>query len=186
MAIDAARVAQLDRDIEREAVLNRDATDMIERLEWERAQLLKAGEGHDDRTRDAAAAADEAAAALRAIEARLAELTDEAARLAAVGSWLADHCGSGAVMACSALKRSYRDILRRDNVLFVHLAGSPAAIADRIAHRHNHFMPSSLLESQLATLEPLGPDENGMVVDITGSPAEEAADVLQRLGIERG
>ncbi len=114
--------------------------------------------------------------------------TDRWPWLHKIAAWIDGELAAGrsGIVTCSALKRSYRDILRRDSVLFVHLAGSPAAIADRIAHRHNHFMPSSLLESQLATLEPLGLDENGMVVDITGSPAEEAADVLQRLGIERG
>ncbi|VDS07608.1 Chromosome partition protein Smc [Paracoccus haematequi] len=78
-----ARTAQLARDIEREESLNRDAGEVVERLAWERAELDKAGQGHDARLDAAAHAADEAAEALREIEARLAELTDEAARLAA-------------------------------------------------------------------------------------------------------
>ncbi|MFN3526633.1 MAG: AAA family ATPase, partial [Paracoccus sp. (in: a-proteobacteria)] len=78
-----ARVAQLDRDIDREEVLNRDATQVVERLAWERAELDKAAQGHDDRLETAAETADAAAEALREIEARLAELTDESARLAA-------------------------------------------------------------------------------------------------------
>ncbi|RJL19194.1 chromosome segregation SMC family protein [Paracoccus siganidrum] len=77
------RIAQLDRDIEREAALNRDAGEVIERLNWERAELEKAGQGQEARLEAASGAADEAAEALREIEARLAELTDEAARLAA-------------------------------------------------------------------------------------------------------
>ncbi|MDO5658230.1 MAG: chromosome segregation protein SMC [Paracoccus sp. (in: a-proteobacteria)] len=79
----AARLAQLERDIEREAQLNRDAGEVVERLAWEKDQLDRAGAGHDARFAEAAQAADEAAEALRALEAGLAELTDEAARLAA-------------------------------------------------------------------------------------------------------
>lgn len=78
-----ARVAQLDRDIEREEALNRDAGEVVERLNWEKTELEKSGQGHDARVDVAAAAADEAAEALREVEARLAELTDESARLAA-------------------------------------------------------------------------------------------------------
>ncbi|WP_299911545.1 AAA family ATPase [uncultured Paracoccus sp.] len=79
----AARIAQLDRDIEREAALNRDAGEVIERLTWEKTELAKAGQGHEARLDAAAGIADEAAEALREVEARLAELTDESARLAA-------------------------------------------------------------------------------------------------------
>ncbi len=78
-----ARIAQLDRDIERESALNRDAGEVIERLEWERRELEKAGQGHDQRLDAAGTAAEEAAEALREVEAKLAELTDESARLAA-------------------------------------------------------------------------------------------------------
>ncbi|RNF35633.1 chromosome segregation SMC family protein [Paracoccus methylarcula] len=78
-----ARITQLDRDIEREDALNRDAGEVVERLDWERTELEKSGQGHDERVDAAAAAADEAAEALREVEARLAELTDESARLAA-------------------------------------------------------------------------------------------------------
>ncbi|MBU3031540.1 chromosome segregation protein SMC [Paracoccus marinaquae] len=79
----AARIAQLDRDIEREEALNRDAGEVVERLDWERTELEKSGQGHDARLDTAAGTADEAAEALREVEARLAELTDESARLAA-------------------------------------------------------------------------------------------------------
>ncbi|WCR10284.1 chromosome segregation protein SMC [Paracoccus stylophorae] len=78
-----ARIAQLDRDIEREEALNRDAGEVVERLAREKAEMDQAGQGHDDRLDMAAAQADEAAEALREVEARLAELTDESARLAA-------------------------------------------------------------------------------------------------------
>ncbi|MTH65301.1 chromosome segregation protein SMC [Paracoccus shanxieyensis] len=78
-----ARIAQLDRDIEREAALNRDAGEVIDRLDWERRELEKAGQGHDDRHDIARDTADEAAEALREVEAKLTELTDESARLAA-------------------------------------------------------------------------------------------------------
>src|SRR5690606_29171146 len=78
-----ARIAQLDRDIERESALNRDAGEVIERLEWERRELEKAGQGHDERLEAAGHAAEEATGALREVESKLAELTDESARLAA-------------------------------------------------------------------------------------------------------
>ncbi|MBF6084636.1 gluconokinase [Nocardia cyriacigeorgica] len=85
------------------------------------------------------------------------------------------------IVTCSALKRSYRDVLRRDGVIFVHLTGSPEQIRDRIGHRAGHFMPASLLQSQLDTLEPLEPDENGIVVEIGRPPAEEVAEVIAQL-----
>ncbi|MFC3527722.1 chromosome segregation SMC family protein [Paracoccus mangrovi] len=78
-----ARIAQLDRDIERESALNHDAGEVIARLDWEKRELDKAGQGHDARLETASASADEAAEALREVEAKLAELTDESARLAA-------------------------------------------------------------------------------------------------------
>lgn len=92
--------------------------------------------------------------------------------LEVIGEWLAVHGGSGegagGVMSCSALKRSYRDQLRAHapDVVFVHLAGSHDVIAERQASRPGHFMPASLLASQFATLEPLEPDEAGVVVDV--------------------
>lgn len=93
--------------------------------------------------------------------------------LEVIGEWLAVHGdvggeGAGGVMSCSALKRSYRDQLRAHapDVVFVHLAGSHEVIAERQASRPGHFMPASLLASQFATLEPLEPDEPGVVVDV--------------------
>lgn len=76
--------------------------------------------------------------------------------------------GVSTVVACSALKRSYRDILRSgvpdEPTLFVHLTGTPEVLQERMASRQ-HFMPASLLDSQLATLEPLGPGEDGVEID---------------------
>ncbi len=84
-----------------------------------------------------------------------------------VGDWLAAH-RDGAVVSCSALKRAYRDRLRAHcpGVEFLHLSGSAELIGGRLAARTDHFMPAALLRSQLDTLEPLGPDERGMTVNI--------------------
>ena len=89
--------------------------------------------------------------------------------------------GQSVVMACSALKRSYRDVLRErggEAVAFALLHGSQELLASRIGARTGHFMPSALLESQLATLEHLEADERGFVVDVSSTPAEIADDVL--------
>jgi gluconokinase len=87
--------------------------------------------------------------------------------LEAIGEWLADH-PDGGVMSCSALKRKYRDQLRRHcaDVEFLHLSGTPEVIGKRQASRPGHFMPASLLQSQFATLEPLEPDERGVTIDV--------------------
>src|SRR3954453_15915373 len=90
--------------------------------------------------------------------------------LDAVGSWLTDHADGG-VMSCSALKRKYRDQLRHHigSVAFVLLQGTPEVIRKRQASRPGHFMPPLLLSSQFATLEPLAPDERGVVIDVDQS-----------------
>jgi gluconokinase len=87
--------------------------------------------------------------------------------LEAVGRWLAEH-PDGGVMGCSALKRKYRDQLRGHvpELRFLMLEGSRAVIERRQASRPGHFMPASLLDSQFSTLEPLAPDENGVVLDV--------------------
>lgn len=87
--------------------------------------------------------------------------------LDAVGRWLADH-PDGGVMGCSALKRKYRDQLRRHapGLRFLLLEGTREVIEARQASRPGHFMPASLLDSQFATLEPLAPDEDGVVLDV--------------------
>jgi gluconokinase len=78
--------------------------------------------------------------------------------------------GESTVVSSSALKRSYRDILRKDvPVFFVHLVGSQELIQDRLSQRKGHFMPPSLLPSQFAILEPLQEDEPGIEVSVAGS-----------------
>lgn len=88
--------------------------------------------------------------------------------LALVGRWLAAHDATGGVISCSALRRAHRDQLRTaaPRVTFLHLHGTRAALARRLAGRTGHFMPASLLDSQLETLESLGPDEDGVVLDL--------------------
>jgi|SRR6185437_15730044 gluconokinase len=88
--------------------------------------------------------------------------------LEAIGEWLAVRCRDGGVMSCSALKRKYRDQLRRHcpDVTFLHLAGSPEMIGRRQASRPGHFMPATLLASQFETLEPLAADERGVSIDV--------------------
>jgi gluconokinase len=90
--------------------------------------------------------------------------------LEAIGRWLAEH-PDGGVVSCSALKRRYRDQLRHHahRVEFLHLHGTHEVIARRQASRPGHFMPTSLLHSQFATLEPLQPDEGGVVIDVDQS-----------------
>jgi gluconokinase len=90
--------------------------------------------------------------------------------LEAIGQWLAAH-EDGGVMSCSALKRKYRDQLRRHcpDVLLLHLSGTPEVIGKRQASRPGHFMPASLLASQFETLEPLEPDERGITIDVDQS-----------------
>ena len=88
------------------------------------------------------------------------------------------------VVACSALKRSYRDILRSyvPEGYFEFLDASPEILAERLAARDHDFMPASLLDSQLATLEPLGDDEHGVRVDVTPPLAEIVPKVISRFG----
>jgi len=93
--------------------------------------------------------------------------SDRAPWLAAVGRWLAEH-PRGGVVTCSALRRTYRDVLRRSapGAMFVHLAGDADVVAARVAARTDHFMPASLVASQLHLLEPLTSDEGGLTVDL--------------------
>ncbi len=105
--------------------------------------------------------------------------------LRALAAWIGAHEQEGrpAIVTCSALKRSYRDVLRdgHPSVFFVHVSGSAALLHDRLAHRTGHYMPPSLLDSQLETLEPLEPDEPGIRVSADGTPAVVAEHVLQAL-----
>jgi gluconokinase len=117
-------------------------------------------------------------------------LTDEdrQAWLAAIATRLdAARAGSGLVASCSALKRSYRDVLRagRAGVQFVYLAGTRALLEQRLAGRRGHFMPSSLLDSQLAILEAPAPDEHAWVCDIAEPPEVIVAHLVAR-SLSRG
>ena len=105
-----------------------------------------------------------------------------------VAGWIRGHlqAGTNGVVTCSALKRSYRDVLRASGVVFVHVAGDRALLEERMSARSGHFMPTSLLESQLATLEPPQPDEAHVTVAADRTPAEESAEVLTLLGLRPG
>lgn len=96
-----------------------------------------------------------------------------------------DAAGRPSVVGCSALRRSYRDILRSgaEDVRFLHVHGDRALLWDRISHRPGHFFPPALLDSQLATLEPLGPDERGVVVDVAAPIPEMVATARQAFGL---
>ncbi|GGS33010.1 gluconokinase [Actinokineospora fastidiosa] len=103
--------------------------------------------------------------------------------LRAIAVWIGEHAESGGVVTCSALKRSYRDLLRSGGpAWFLHLHGSREVIAGRMSGRSGHFMPPSLLDSQFADLQPLSPDEAGFTADVT-EPVDrivaEAADLLR-------
>ncbi len=104
--------------------------------------------------------------------------------LDAVGERLAaGRDAGGVVLACSALKRAYRDRLRAacPGVAFVHLVGSRELLAERAAARTDHFMPPALLDSQLDTLEPLEDDEDGVTIDVAGDPSSIAASAEESL-----
>ncbi len=91
--------------------------------------------------------------------------------------------GEHAVIACSALRRSYRDVLigdRRD-VRLVHLEGTAATLRARLEGREGHFMPASLLDTQCATLEPPEADERAIVVSVEASPEQIVGDIIAQL-----
>ncbi len=94
------------------------------------------------------------------------------------------HAAHGVVLSCSALKRRYRDVLRAGapNLALVHLAGAREVLAQRLAGRSGHYMPASLLASQLATLEPPQPDEHALTLDITQPPPHLVQRALAWLG----
>ncbi|TMR19962.1 gluconokinase [Nonomuraea turkmeniaca] len=104
-----------------------------------------------------------------------------------LASWMAARHveGVSTVLACSALKRSYRDVLRQGppDVEFVHLHGSAELIRDRMTRRTDHYMSAGLLDSQRAILEHLDPEESGMVLEVALSPDELVAAVVARLGL---
>ncbi|MDI9914050.1 gluconokinase [Rhodococcus sp. IEGM 1379] len=100
-----------------------------------------------------------------------------------IARWITERTNAGepGIVTCSALKRSYRDVLRGGNVVFVHLAGSRDQIGQRLTARLDHYMPPSLLDSQISTLEPIDPDEQAIIVDVGGSPAAIVEEILRRL-----
>lgn len=93
--------------------------------------------------------------------------------------------GRSTVVACSALREPYRDILREavGEVFFVHLVLPPELNVERLAARAGHYMKSGMLDSQLATLEPLGETEEGVEVLNTGAPVEVVAEINQLLAL---
>jgi gluconokinase len=110
--------------------------------------------------------------------------------LAAVAEWIGEQAGAGhsAIVTCSALKRSYRDALRdgHPSVWFLHVHPSQQVLQRRVDARTDHYMPASLLTSQLETLQPLADDEPGITIGGEGSPDEVAAAALDALRHERG
>ena len=113
--------------------------------------------------------------------------TDRAPWLAAIAAEIDRACAAGdhLIVACSALKRSYRDILvhGRNDVHVVYLEGSRTLIAERLAARKNHFMPAGLLDSQFAALQPPGKDENAVSVSIDAPVEVVVADITRALGL---
>lgn len=105
--------------------------------------------------------------------------------LQSLAAWIETQheAGHSTVLACSALKQRYRDTLRAaaPRVLFVHLTAPREALLERMKHRHGHFMPTLLLDSQLATLEPLATDEPGITVDATATPDAVVARAIERI-----
>jgi carbohydrate kinase (thermoresistant glucokinase family) len=116
-------------------------------------------------------------------------LTDEDRRpwLDAVAAWIDDtrRQGAGAIVACSALKRRYREIIvgDRPDVRLIYLKGDMALIARRVATRHEHFMPPELLRSQFAALEEPGADERAITVSIEPTPQEIVDRIVAKLDL---
>ncbi|MCK0119049.1 gluconokinase [Loktanella sp. F6476L] len=109
---------------------------------------------------------------------------DRAPWLRDVGAAFREHEGE-VVIGCSALKRAYRDIIRDaagGPVAFLHLHGSQAVIAERMATRADHFMPTALLDSQFAALEMPDTDETAITVDIDQPPAAIVAAFVAKTG----
>ena len=102
-----------------------------------------------------------------------------------VAEWIQERIRAGrpGIITCSALKHSYRDMFRDEHVVFVHLSGTRDQIAARLARRHLHFMPASLLDSQFAALEPPGPGEQSLRVELGSDPRAQAAEIIDKLGL---
>lgn len=114
-------------------------------------------------------------------------LTDEDRKpwLAAIAAWIDDlrATGGNGIVTCSALKKAYRDVIvgDRPDVALVYLKGSRELIGERMAARQHHFMPTSLLDSQFATLEEPGPGERPVVVSVAASKEAVVEEVMERL-----
>jgi gluconokinase len=119
-------------------------------------------------------------------------LTDDDRKpwLAAISDWIDQtrRRGDHAVIACSALKRRYREVLigDRDDVRLVYLKGEEALIARRIATRYEHFMPQSLLHSQFQAIEEPGTDERPLTISIEPRPREIVARIVSSLKLPEG
>lgn len=102
-----------------------------------------------------------------------------------LSDWLnrEDKAGKRTVITCSALERTYRNKLQSTNapLVFVHLDGTRELLLQRLHARTDHFMPATMLDSQLNTLEPLQEDEKGFVVDIDASPEDIAKTIMEKL-----
>ncbi len=107
-----------------------------------------------------------------------------------VEGWIADQLARGrsGVITCSALKRSYRDVLRRAGagVRIAYLRGDEALISDRQTARQGHFMPPSLMRSQFETLETPEPDENVVTFDVGAAPREIAREIIREMDLVAG
>jgi len=110
--------------------------------------------------------------------------------LAKVGGWISVQltAGRSGVITCSALKRTYRSTIigGRDDVILVYLKGSEKLIARRLGRRGDHFMPASLLASQIATLQAPGVRENPIVVQIDQPVEAQVEDIVEALAKRRG
>ena len=110
---------------------------------------------------------------------------DRAPWLRRIGDWITEQemARRSSIVTCSALKRQYRDLLRegRPWIWFVHLVAPRIVLEDRLRSRHGHFMPASMLASQLDALEPLAPDEPGMQVETLDTPAATAERIIDAL-----
>ena len=111
---------------------------------------------------------------------------DRAPWLAAMAAWIVATraVGRHGVLACSALKRAYRQVLidGHDDVRLVYLQGDRALIGGRQAARHNHFMPASLVDSQFATLEEPGPEEHAVTISVVPHPPAIVAAIVAAVG----
>jgi gluconokinase len=109
--------------------------------------------------------------------------------LTSIGDWISakESVGEPGVVTCSALRRAYRDLLRQDrpHVRFLHVEAPSQVIQDRMEHRPGHYMPPSLLPSQLLALEPLEPDEPGVSIVNEGTAAAVLDRAITALGLRK-